>query len=98
LNGAAKPFTAIMGGSKVSDKIELIEKLLDKVDNLIIGGGMAYTFAKADGGNIGTSLVEADKLDLALSLVKKAKEKGVNLLLPVDNVIADAFLTMPIHN
>jgi phosphoglycerate kinase len=91
LNGAAKPFTAIMGGSKVSDKIELIEKLLDKVDNLIIGGGMAYTFAKADGGNIGTSLVEADKLDLALSLVKKAKEKGVKLLLPVDNVIADAF-------
>ncbi|MDP9077333.1 MAG: phosphoglycerate kinase [Bacteroidota bacterium] len=91
LNGAAKPFTAIMGGSKVSDKIELIEKLLDKVDNLIIGGGMAYTFAKADGGTIGTSLVEADKLDLALSLVKKAKEKGVNLLLPVDNVIADAF-------
>jgi phosphoglycerate kinase len=91
LNNAAKPFTAIMGGSKVSDKIELIEKLLDKVDNLIIGGGMAYTFAKADGGNIGTSLVEADKLDLALSLVKKAKEKGVNLLLPVDNVIADAF-------
>ncbi|MEO7214137.1 phosphoglycerate kinase [Mucilaginibacter sp.] len=91
LNGAAKPFTAIMGGSKVSDKIELIEKLLDKVDNLIIGGGMAYTFAKADGGNIGTSLVEADKLDLALSLVKKAKEKGVNLLLPVDNVIADKF-------
>jgi phosphoglycerate kinase len=91
LNGAAKPFTAIMGGSKVSDKIELIEKLLDKVDNLIIGGGMAYTFAKADGGNIGTSLVEADKLDLALSLVQKAKEKGVKLLLPVDNIIADAF-------
>src|ERR1700712_5247601 len=91
LNGAAKPFTAIMGGAKVSDKIELIERLLDKVDNLIIGGGMAYTFAKADGGSIGTSLVEADKLDLALSLVKKAKEKGVKLLLPVDNVIADAF-------
>jgi phosphoglycerate kinase len=91
LNGAAKPFTAIMGGSKVSDKIKLIEKLLDKVDNLIIGGGMAYTFAKADGGNIGTSLVEADKLDLALSLVQKAKEKGVKLLLPVDNIIADAF-------
>jgi phosphoglycerate kinase len=91
LNDAPKPFTAIMGGSKVSDKIELIEKLLDKVDNLIIGGGMAYTFAKADGGNIGNSLVEADKLDLALSLVQKAKEKGVKLLLPVDNVVADAF-------
>lgn len=91
LNGAAKPFTAIMGGSKVSDKIELIEKLLDKVDNLIIGGGMAYTFAKADGGNIGTSLVEADKLDLAISLKKKAQDKGVKLYLPVDNVIADAF-------
>jgi phosphoglycerate kinase len=80
-----------MGGSKVSDKIQLIEKLLDKVDNLIIGGGMAYTFAKADGGNIGTSLVEADKLDLAISLKQKAKDKGVNLYLPVDNVIADAF-------
>jgi len=91
LNGAAKPFTAIMGGSKVSDKIELIERLLGKVDNLIIGGGMAYTFAKAEGGAIGKSLVEADKLDLALSLVKKAKDKSVNLLLPVDNVIADKF-------
>ncbi|MCC8425708.1 phosphoglycerate kinase [Mucilaginibacter sp. UR6-11] len=91
LNDAEKPFTAIMGGSKVSDKIELIEKLLDKVDNLIIGGGMAYTFAKAQGGNIGTSLVELDKQDLALSLIKKAKEKGVNLLLPVDNVTADDF-------
>jgi phosphoglycerate kinase len=91
LNHAEKPFTAIMGGSKVSDKIELIEKLLDKVDNLIIGGGMAYTFAKANGGTIGTSLVELDKLDLALSLVKKAKDKGVNLLLPVDNVTADDF-------
>jgi phosphoglycerate kinase len=91
LNGAEKPFTAIMGGSKVSDKIELIEKLLDKVDNLIIGGGMAYTFAKANGGTIGTSLVEIDKLDLALSIVEKAKAKGVNLLLPLDNVIADAF-------
>jgi phosphoglycerate kinase len=91
LNDAEKPFTAIMGGSKVSDKIELIEKLLDKVDNLIIGGGMAYTFAKANGGNIGTSLVEMDKLDLALSLVQKAKDKGVNLLLPLDNVIANDF-------
>jgi phosphoglycerate kinase len=91
LNHAEKPFTAIMGGSKVSDKIELIEKLLDKVDNLIIGGGMAYTFAKARGGNIGTSLVELDKQDLALSLIQKAKDKGVNLLLPVDNITADAF-------
>jgi phosphoglycerate kinase len=91
LNNAPKPFTAIMGGSKVSDKIELIEKLLDKVDNLIIGGGMAYTFAKADGGNIGTSLVEADKLDLATSLKQKAKDKGVNLYLPLDNIIADDF-------
>ena len=91
LNHAEKPFTAIMGGSKVSDKIELIEKLLDKVDNLIIGGGMAYTFAKAQGGTIGTSLVELDKQDLALSLIQKAKDKGVNLLLPVDNITADAF-------
>ncbi len=91
LNGAEKPFTAIMGGAKVSDKIELIEKLLDKVDNLIIGGGMAYTFAKAQGGKIGKSLVEEDKLDLANSLIKKAKEKDVNLLLPTDSVIADNF-------
>jgi phosphoglycerate kinase len=91
LNNPERPFTAIMGGSKVSDKIELIERLLDKVDNLIIGGGMAYTLAKADGGNIGTSLVELDKLDLALNLVQKAKAKGVTLLLPVDNIIADKF-------
>ncbi|HAL82129.1 MAG TPA: phosphoglycerate kinase [Mucilaginibacter sp.] len=91
LNNAVKPFTAIMGGAKVSDKIELIERLLDKVDNLIIGGGMAYTFAKAQGGSIGKSLVEDDKLDLALSLIKKAKDKGVNLLLPTDSVIADNF-------
>jgi phosphoglycerate kinase len=91
LNGAAKPFTAIMGGAKVSDKIELIERLLDKVDNLIIGGGMAYTFAKAQGGKIGKSLVEDDKLDLANTLIEKAKEKGVNLLLPVDSIIADNF-------
>jgi len=91
LNGAEKPFTAIMGGAKVSDKIELIEKLLDKVDNLIIGGGMAYTFAKAQGGKIGKSLVEEDKLDLANSLIEKAKAKGVNLLLPTDSIIADNF-------
>jgi phosphoglycerate kinase len=91
LNHAEKPFTAIMGGAKVSDKILLIEQLLEKVDNLIIGGGMAYTFAKAQGGKIGNSLVEEDKLDLALELLKKAKTKNVNLLLPVDSVIADAF-------
>ncbi|RCH54327.1 phosphoglycerate kinase [Mucilaginibacter hurinus] len=91
LNDAAKPFTAIMGGAKVSDKIELIEALLEKVDNLIIGGGMAYTFARAQGGKIGKSLVEEDKLDLANSLIEKAKAKGVNLLLPTDSVIADNF-------
>lgn len=91
LNKAERPFTAIMGGAKVSDKILLIERLLEKVDNLLIGGGMAYTFAKAQGGNIGKSLVEEDKLDLALTLVEKAKSKGVKLLLPVDSVIADAF-------
>lgn len=91
LNNAERPFTAIMGGAKVSDKILLIERLLEKVDNLLIGGGMAYTFAKAQGGKIGKSLVEEDKLDLALSLIEKAKSKGVNLVLPVDSVIADAF-------
>jgi phosphoglycerate kinase len=91
LNNAEKPFTAIMGGAKVSDKIELIERLLDKVDNLIIGGGMAYTFAKAQGGKIGKSLVEEDKLDLANSLIAKAKAKGVNLLLPTDSIVADNF-------
>ncbi|PWG79835.1 phosphoglycerate kinase [Pararcticibacter amylolyticus] len=91
LNNAERPFTAIMGGAKVSDKILLIERLLEKVDNLLIGGGMAYTFAKAQGGNIGKSLVEEDKLDLALSLIEKAKTKGVSLILPVDSVIADAF-------
>jgi phosphoglycerate kinase len=91
LNHAERPFTAIMGGAKVSDKILLIEKLLDKVDNLIIGGGMAYTFAKAQGGEIGTSLLEADKQELSLELIEKAKAKGVNLILPVDTVIADKF-------
>jgi phosphoglycerate kinase len=89
--GAVKPFTAIMGGAKVSDKILLIESLLDKVDNLIIGGGMAYTFAKAQGGEIGTSLLEADRMELCLQLLEKAKAKGVNLLLPLDTVIADQF-------
>lgn len=91
LNHADRPFTAIMGGAKVSDKLLLIEKLLEKVDNLIIGGGMAYTFAKAKGGQIGTSLCEDDKLDLALALIEKAKAKNVNLFLPVDTTIADAF-------
>jgi len=88
---AAKPFTAIMGGAKISDKILIIENLLDKVDNLIIGGGMAYTFFKAMGGSIGNSLVEADKLDLAKELIQKAKAKGVDLLLPIDSVVADKF-------
>lgn len=91
LENAERPFTAIMGGAKISDKILIIEKLLDKVDNLIIGGGMAYTFAKAKGGKIGKSLLEADKQDLALELLEKAKTKGVQVYLPVDNVIADDF-------
>ncbi|WP_156307008.1 phosphoglycerate kinase [Sphingobacterium endophyticum] len=91
MNKPERPFTAIMGGAKVSDKLELIEALLDKVDNLIIGGGMAYTFVKARGGEIGQSLVELDKLDLANELVKKADEKGVNLVLPTDAQIADRF-------
>lgn len=81
------PFTAIMGGAKISDKILIIERLLDKVDNLIIGGAMSYTFFKAMGGEIGKSLVENDKLDLANELIRKAKDKGVNLLLPIDSVI-----------
>lgn len=91
LNKPERPFTAIMGGAKVSDKLDLIEALLDKVDNLIIGGGMAYTFVKARGGKIGKSLVELDKQDLANDLVKKAKEKGVSLFLPEDAQIADRF-------
>ena len=91
LNDIQRPFTAIMGGSKVSSKIEIIENLLNKVDNLIITGGMTYTFTKAQGGHIGLSIVEDDKLDLALELMKKAKEKGVNLVLAVDAKIADSF-------
>lgn len=91
LVSARKPFTAIMGGAKVSDKLELIDALLDKVDNLIIGGGMAYTFVKAHGGEIGNSLVELDKLDLARELVEKAERQGVNLVLPTDARIADRF-------
>ncbi len=91
LNDPKRPFTAIMGGAKISDKIVIIEKLLDKVDNLIIGGGMAYTFFKALGGNVGSSLVEESKLELARKLIKKAKEKNVSLELPIDSIIADKF-------
>jgi len=91
LEKADKPFTAIMGGAKISDKILIIEKLLDKVDHLIIGGGMSYTFFKALGGQIGNSLVEDDKLDLAKNLIQQAKVKGVELHLPLDSVIADKF-------
>lgn len=86
-----KPFTAIMGGAKVSDKILIIENLLGRVDNLIIGGGMAYTFIRAQGGKIGNSLCEEDKLPLALELIEKAAGKGVNLYLPVDSVNGDRF-------
>jgi phosphoglycerate kinase len=91
LHEAKKPFTAIMGGAKVSDKIQVIENLLDRVDNLIIGGGMTYTFIKAKGGEIGKSLCEEDKLDVALDLINKAEAKGVQLVLPVDQVLADDF-------
>lgn len=91
LTGAKRPYTAITGGAKVSDKILIIEQLLNRVDNLIIGGGMAYTFFKAMGGNIGASLCEEDRLQNALEILKSAKEKGVNILLPTDSVIADAF-------
>ncbi|MCP9748438.1 phosphoglycerate kinase [Lacihabitans sp. CS3-21] len=91
LESAEKPFTAIMGGAKISDKILIIERLLDTVDNLIIGGGMTYTFTKALGGKIGKSLLEADKQELALEILKKAKAKGVNIIMPLDNVCADSF-------
>ena len=91
VNEGERPITAIMGGAKVSSKITIINKLMSKVDKIIIGGGMSYTFAKAMGGNVGSSLVENDKLDLALSLIAEAKEKGVELLIPVDSLNADAF-------
>lgn len=91
LGNPDRPYTAIMGGAKIADKILIIERLLEKVDNLIIGGGMSYTFAKAQGGSIGTSLLEVDKLDFVLELMEKAKAKGVNLILPIDTVIADDF-------
>jgi phosphoglycerate kinase len=91
LKNTVRPFTAIMGGSKVSSKIEIIENLLTKVDNLILTGGMTYTFAKATGGKIGNSICENDKLDLALDLIEKAKKNGVNLVLATDAKIADSF-------
>ncbi|ALJ00175.1 phosphoglycerate kinase [Rufibacter tibetensis] len=91
LSYADRPYTAIMGGAKISDKIQVIEQLLDRVDNLIIGGGMSYTFAKAQGGTIGNSLLEEDKQSFTLELLKKAEEKGVKIYLPSDTVIADAF-------
>ena len=91
LSDIKRPFTAIMGGSKVSTKIGIIENLMDKVDNLILCGGMTYTFAKAQGGNVGNSIVENDKLELALDIMKKAQEKGVNLVLGVDCVCGDDF-------
>jgi len=91
LDSPERPYTAIMGGAKIADKILIIEKLLDKVDNLIIGGGMSYTFAKALGGTIGDSLLEEDKLDFVLELMDKAKAKGVTLILPEDTVISKAF-------
>lgn len=85
-----RPFVAILGGAKISDKIKVINNLLEKVDSLIIGGGMAYTFLKAQGYEIGTSLLEEEKLDYALEMINKAKERGVKLLLPVDNICGDA--------
>jgi phosphoglycerate kinase len=91
LEYSERPFTAIMGGSKISDKILIIERLLDKVDNLIIGGGMTYTFSLAEGGKIGKSICEPDKVELAKELIEKAKAKGVNLIMPLDNVCADDF-------
>jgi len=91
MQNAQKPFTAITGGAKVSDKLLILENLIDKVDNLIIGGGMAYTFLKAMGYEIGSSLCEDDRLDLCRALLKKADAKGVKMLLPEDSVVADAF-------
>ena len=91
LKNIKRPFTAIMGGSKVSTKIGIIENLMDKVDNLILCGGMTYTFAKAQGGTIGTSICEDDKLDLALDIIAQAKAKGVNLVLGTDSIVADDF-------
>ena len=91
VNNPVRPFAAVLGGAKVSDKINVINNLREKVDILVIGGGMAYTFIKALGGNIGNSLLEADKVDYAADMIKKAQEKGVKLLLPIDTVIVKEF-------
>lgn len=91
LNNPAKPFTAVVGGAKVSSKIGVLENLLDKVDNMIIGGGMAYTFVKANGGKIGNSICEDDQLDVAKAIEKKAKDKGVNLVMATDVLVTDDF-------
>ena len=91
LNDPKRPFVAVLGGAKVSDKIGVINNLLERADTIIIGGGMAYTFAKAQGGSIGKSLCENDKLDYALEMIEKAKKNGVKLLLPIDTVAADNF-------
>ncbi|HBY70099.1 MAG TPA: phosphoglycerate kinase [Flavobacteriaceae bacterium] len=94
LNDGQSPITAIIGGAKVSSKITVIENILDKIDHLIVGGGMAFTFVKAQGGKVGASLVEEDKQDLALEILEKAKEKGVSVHLPTDAIIADSFSEM----
>ncbi|WP_124591344.1 phosphoglycerate kinase, partial [Tenacibaculum discolor] len=91
LNNSEKPVTAILGGAKVSSKIGVIENIIEKVDHIIVGGGMTFTFIKALGGKIGNSLVEEDKLELALEILAKAKENNTEIHLPVDAVIADAF-------
>ena len=91
LDDPKRPFVAVLGGAKISDKLGVIRNLLDKADTIIIGGGMAYTFAKAQGGEIGKSLCENDKLDYALEMIEKAKKNGVKLLLPTDTVAADSF-------
>ncbi|MBN4051427.1 phosphoglycerate kinase, partial [bacterium AH-315-M05] len=91
LNNAEKPFTAVLGGAKVSGKIQVINRLMDKLDNLIIGGGMSFTFAKALGGNIGKSIIEEEMLEMAKNIIDDARKKGVNIYLPSDTVIADAF-------
>ena len=96
LDNPDRPFVAILGGAKVSDKIGVIKNLINKVDTLIIGGGMAYTFFKAKGYEIGNSLLEEDKVELASELMKQAEEKGVKLLLPVDTVVAEEFKAVPI--